>query len=138
MEEIPPYVIVGGDSIWTQADTPLQYEGGFEALSTFLDEGLKYPESGNDSCSIGSIDVQILVERDGNVRILDIIDYADLGFDFWYAAISASTATRGKWKPAEHEGRKVPAAYDINATFVPTIASCETRVNDFRKAVSIK
>ena len=137
LEELPPYVIVDRDTVWTEADTPLAYKGGVEALAEFLDDNLKYPESKMDSCSLGTIDVQVLVERDGNVRILNMVDYADLGFDFWYSAISATTKTYGNWEPAIFEGNKVPAAYDIGVTFIPTGDQCKSVVDTYQKAVQL-
>lgn len=137
LEEAPPYTMVGADTVYTTFDQPLEFKGGDEALLTFLDEQLDYPEVGNDSCLIGTMDVQVLVEPDGKVRILNITDYANLGFDFWYAATNAATSTIGKWNAAVFEGRKVPAAYDLSMYFQPTTAACETKVEDYNKASNL-
>ena len=111
LEELPPYNLVGSDTVYTQFETPLDYKGGLEVLNTYLAERLEYPPSGNDSCQIGNIQVQVLIQPDGSVRILDIVDFNDLGFDFWYESIDAATSTIGNWIPATYEGRKVPAAF---------------------------
>lgn len=135
LEEAPPYVIVGRrDTVWTQVDTPLEFEGGQEALAAHLDKLLEYPEIGNDTCMIGSIDVQIKVNRANEVKILDITDYNDLGFDFWYESISATTSTYGKWKLATFEGKVVPAAYELSVTFVPTSPACQPTIDDYNEA----
>ena len=134
LEEALPYVMSGRDTIYTTLDTPLEFIGGDEALTQYLSDKLDYPESGNDSCQIGSIDVQVLVMPDGKVRILDLIDYNDLGFDFWYEAIDASTSTFGKWQPGTFEGRAVPSAYDLSLSFSPTVASCKEKVDSYQKA----
>lgn len=137
IEEPLPYVIVGRDTIYTEYDRPLEYAGGTEALTAYLNDRLKYPEAGNDSCLIGNIEVQVLVRRNGDVRILDLIDYNDLGFDFWYAAIEGATSTLGKWTPAEYQGKKVAAAFDMSMPFVPTAAACKQKVADYEKATAI-
>lgn len=134
LEEAPAFAIVDGDSVWTKLDEPLEFIGGIEALQAHLAESIDYPKIGNDSCMLGNIDVRIRVDRKGFVRILDITDYNNLGFDFWYEAIDASTSTYGNWKPAVFEGAKVPAAYDINLTFLPTAETCKQTIEDYQKA----
>lgn len=134
LEELPPFVIVQGDSVWVEFDESLSFKGGDEALKAHLDEAINYPESGKDSCLVGTMDVQVLVKGDGDVRILDVTDYNDLGFDFWYEAVNAATSTLGKWNVATYEGRTVPAAYDLGVSFFPTEASCKTAVENYTNA----
>ena len=134
IKEPLPYTLAGPDTIYTQFDKPLEFSGGSDALAKFLDDRLVYPESGNDSCRVGNMQVQLLIEGDGDVRILDLTDYSDLGFDFWYAAIDACIATHGKWTAAEFQSRKVPSAMDISLSFTPTAAGCKTVVSNYEKA----
>ncbi len=134
LEEAPPYTMIEGDTVYTSFDTPLAYEGGNEALIEHLAEVLKYPESGNDSCLVGTMDVTLLVEPSGGVRILNLVDYNDLGFDFWFAATAAITSTMGNWQVATFEGRKVPASYDVTLYFEPTDPVCGIVVDDYKKA----
>jgi hypothetical protein len=84
LEEALPYVLVGRDTVYSEFDTPLSFKGGDEALKNYLIEKVDYPEKWQDSCLIGRIELQLLIRKDGEVRILDMIDYNDLGFDFWY------------------------------------------------------
>ncbi len=134
LEEPLPYVLIENDTVYSHVDSTLRFVGGIEALQTQINDKLSYPEIGNDSCLIGSIDVRILVRPNNDVKILDITDYNDLGFDFWYESISASTSTMGKWYPAEYEGRKVTSAYDLNMTFIPTDKNCENRIEKYSLA----
>ena len=55
IKEIPPYDLVEGDTVYNTFDKPLAFTGGGEAMTEFLTANLKYPEGGNDSCSIGTI-----------------------------------------------------------------------------------
>lgn len=137
LKEALPYIIVEGDSIWTDFDEPLEFEGGIEGLIGHIEEKLDYPVTGNDSCLIGNIDVQLLVRNTGEVRILNLTDYNDLGFDFWYEAIDAATSTFGKWKIATYEGRKVPTAYDLSLSFAPSIDECKQKVDDYEVAAKL-
>ncbi|WP_367391213.1 energy transducer TonB [Lewinella sp. LCG006] len=131
LKDPDPFLLVGRDTVYTTFEKPLDFKGGPEALQTYLDSALDYPTSGNDSCQMGQIDIQVLVEADGNVRILDLTDYNDLGFDFWYSAIDAATSTYGKWESATYNGRNVNAAFDLSLSFLPTTETCSTKVDAF-------
>lgn len=134
IKEIPPYDIVQGDTIYNTFDKALAFTGGEAAMSDFLAKNIKYPASGNDSCTIGTIEVKALVESDGVVRILEMNDFSNLGMDYQFEAISATTASIGKWDIAEYKGKKVPAARLMRMDFKPDAASCKARVSAFEKA----
>ncbi len=134
LEEVPPYTVVGRDSIYTQFEKPLEFKGGDEALQAYLTDKLEYPPSGLDSCLIGRIELQLMVRPGGDVRILDLIDYSGLGFDFWYEAISLATSTYGQWAPATFEGRPVTAAYNITLPFIPEAPGCRQRIDQYQQA----
>ena len=134
LEEAPPYTVIGRDTVYTEYETPLAFKGGDEALQAFLTENLEYPSSGIDSCLMGRIELQIMVRPTGEVRILDLIDYSGLGFDFWYEAISLATSTYCKWEPATFEGRQVTAAYNITLPFIPESSGCQARVEEYEQA----
>ncbi|MCI5083405.1 MAG: energy transducer TonB [Saprospiraceae bacterium] len=135
LKEAPPYVVVDGDSIWVQLDTPLQYLSGDEGLSTYLEEKVKYPDSALDSCLVGNINVQIRVDRQGGVKVLDMTDYCNLGFDFWFETTNAMTSTYGQWMVATYDGNPVPSVYEVTIPFRPTAsAACQTKIADFDAA----
>jgi len=134
IKEIPPYDIVQGDTIYNTFDKALAFSGGEAAMSDFLAKNLKYPASGNDSCTIGTIEVKALVESDGVVRILEMNDFSNLGMDYQFEAISATTASIGKWDIAEYKGKKVPAARLMRMDFKPDAANCKTSVSKFEEA----
>ncbi len=134
LEEAPPYIFIEGDTVYTEFDTPLEFKGGEQALADYLGKMVKYPASGNAKCLIGEIDIQLLVYPDNDVRILSMTDFNDLGFDFWWEAAYAAAGTLGKWKPAQFQGRNVPAAYDVSIAFKPTTATCKQRVEAYDKA----
>jgi TonB family protein len=134
LEEALPYTLVGRDSIFTKFDTPLEFKGGDEALKDYLTNRLKYPTGYEDSCKVGRVELQLLIRKNGEVRILDMIDYNDLGFDFWYEAIDAATSTIGKWNVATFEGRPVSTAYEISLPFSPTAEACQSVVDNYKQA----
>lgn len=131
LEELPPYTLIGRDTVYTRFDTPLDYEGGLDKLNVYLEEKLEYPPIGNDSCQIGNIQVQVLIQPSGDVKVLDIIDFNDLGFDFWYESIDAATSTLGGWIPATFKDKKVPSAFDFTMNFSPDAPSCKLIVEQY-------
>lgn len=138
IKEAPPFVVSAyRDTIYTRFDEPLDYITGQDSLAAYLDRRLKYPASGIEKCMVGNIDIQLLVFPTGEVRINDLTDYNDLGFDFWYEAIDAATSTYGKWKPAVFEGRKVTAAFDVSLAFTPTDAGCKSVTEQYTKATNL-
>lgn len=132
-----PYQLYGRDTVYTELDEALGYEGGVEALQTFFREELEYPEKFVDSCWTGQIDVRVLIQPDNQVRILDITDYNDLGFDFWYESIHAATSSYGRWIPAKYEGRAVPAAFDLSMNFLPEAPACKSEVERYKSAFGL-
>lgn len=137
LEEAPPFVMIAGDSVWSVFDTPLTYAGGDTALQAYLNKVLEYPKAFKDSCRVGNIDLQLLVRPNGDVRILDMTDYSDLGYDFWWESIQRVISTRGDWTPATHKGRKVPAAYDISLSFFPDSPGCKQVVDNYTRAIRL-
>ncbi len=137
LQEAPPYVLSEGDSIYTTFDAPVEFKEGNEALITYINERLKYPESGLDSCLLGSFDVQFLVRPDNSVKVLDITDYNNLGFDFWSEVSDVVTSTFGMWKPAVYKNRDVPSAFDITLNFTPEAEHCKSVVSNYEKALDL-
>jgi len=137
IKEVPPYDLIEGDTVYNTFDKPLAFQGGPEAMSNFLADNLNYPAVGNDSCSVGTIEVKALVESDGVVRVLEINDFSNLGMDFQFEAIAATTASINKWDIAEYKGRKVPAAHMIRMDFKPTANKCLATIESFDKAQQI-
>jgi tetratricopeptide (TPR) repeat protein len=134
LQEPLDFVMVDYDTVYVELDDSLQYKGGEDALNSFIQGTLQYPEKYRDSCKIGSMDLTVLVKPDGYVRVLDVADYWNLGYDFRWEAIKATTATWGNWQAATRKNREVPAAYDFTLSFTPKSAACKQKVADFEKA----
>ena len=66
----------------------------------------------------------MLVQADGSVRVLDVSDFNNLGFDFQFEAIRAGTSSGGKWIPAMFEGRNVTTMVTGSVFFEPTQREC--------------
>ena len=138
LEEPKPYVVTAeGDSVYVQTTTPVQFNGTDGKFGTYFDENITYPASGNDSCRLGQLDLQLLVRANGEVEVQDIIDYNDLGTDFTFNAIKTAVASTGQWTPAQFEGRPVTTAYDIKVNFAPDDPACATVLDRYNTAVTL-
>lgn len=137
IEDPLPYNLINGDTIYTQYEEPLSFIGGADSLSNYLNRRLKYPDSARDTCIVGQLDVDVLIHPNKTVRILNITDYNNLGFEFWYEAVAATTSTYGKWKPAVYQGREVPASFQLNMAFTPDDEACQGVVDDWNRAMSL-
>lgn len=63
------------------------------------------------------------------MRILDVIDFNDFGFDFWYEFIDVVIFILGKWKLVVFEGRNVFVVFDIIMNFVLEDVVCKMIVD---------
>jgi len=74
------------------------------------------------------------VKPSGDIEILELIDFSNLGVDFQFESISAINATAGQWDMAEYKGREVPTSYVIRMDFQPTVDGCENVISNFKSA----
>ncbi len=124
IQEPLPYALVRGDTVYVEIDSLPRFKGGDEALARFLEEHLTYPEQEGDTCLLGDMNVEILIQPDGFVKVLDVLDYHGLGFEYQFKAIELATATSGQWVPAIYQGRFVPTTYMLYLFFEPQGKNC--------------
>ncbi|WP_020570965.1 energy transducer TonB [Neolewinella persica] len=137
LEERKPYVLSGRDTIYTELTKALTFTGNEGDLGGYFNSKINYPASGEDSCSTGQLDVQLIVHPNGQVDVQDIIDYNDLGSDFTFEAVNVATSSYGLWSPGEYEGRPVSSAYDVSFTFAPESAACKVVLDQYNDAVAM-
>ncbi len=134
LEEALDYIMIERDTVYTVLDKNATFTAGEEALSTFIDANVKTPIGYQDSCYIGNMDVSLLVNPDNSVKVLNVNDYNNLGFDFQFEAILMANSTSGKWTPAVRKERDVPTLTDIAILFKSENPTCQTLFSDFEKA----
>ncbi|NJK84352.1 MAG: hypothetical protein HC912_11780 [Saprospiraceae bacterium] len=138
LKEAPPYVFLNGDTVYVEIDAAPVFKGGNEALVNYVNDNLNYPESYKDTCLIGYMDVQLLIEPNGVVKTMDVTDYCALGIDFQLEILDLTTAMFGKWQPATYQQREVPASMDIRLFFSPTNqVLCKDVVANFEQVNSL-
>ncbi len=134
LQEELPYTIFQGDTIYLQLSTPVQFEGGDEALQTFLATELDYPTKAIDSCWVGSIKTDMLINKDGTPTLLETLDYSNLGTDFLFEIIKLIPKTNDKWIPATYEEQPVTTYSSIRIDFKPTSEKCKSIVTNYEVA----
>ena len=133
----PEFYVDGRDTIWVKYDQAPVFEGGMEALDSYLLSNLKYPEGGMDTCAIGIIECSTLVRENGQVVVLETKDYNNLGFDYEYEASRTIISSMAKWTPAKYKGRSVTSAYDIRLAFKPNTPACKGALDNFTKSYEL-
>ncbi len=136
LEEVvePDFILSGKDSIWVKFDTPATFKGGDEALVTYIDQSLRYPNEGQDSCKIGMVEVSMFVKDDASVDISNVVDFSGLGIDYEFEAIRVINSTAGKWIPATFGKRTVNTSKTLRMIFTPNLITCGDVVSNFHEA----
>ncbi len=138
LQDPPDFVIVNRrDTVFVVLDDSLAYKDGEAALTKYFAEKLAFPEAYKDSCLIGDMDMTVMVRPDGSVKVLDLSDYWNLGWDFQFQAIKTAISTWGKWKPAIRKGKEVPASLDLGVFFRPDAAKCAQRISQYETAIQL-
>jgi len=134
LEEALDYVMIERDSVYTILDKNVAFAAGEEALNAFVMENIKIPVGYQDSCFIGNMDVSLLVNPDNSVKVINVNDYNNLGYDFQFEALLMANGTFGKWTPAVRKERMVPTLADVPVLFKSENPACTTLVTDYEKA----
>ena len=131
----PPYYIFGTDTVYYAPTSFPKFKGGDEALKKFLATNTIYPESGLDSCSVGTIMASLVIQKDGKVNMLDTRDFNHLGTDFLFEAIRIIPQLENKWDLATFDEREVNSFYALKIDFKPTSETCKSVVENYDKSV---
>lgn len=134
LEEAPEYLMIGRDSVYTVWDDAAVYTEGENALTEFTESNPGIPTGYQDSCFVGSMDVSLLINPDGSVKVLNVNDYNNLGYDFQFEAIRTMNMTAGKWTSARRNGREVPVAVDLTVRFASENAVCADYIEKYNAA----
>jgi len=134
LEEAPDYTFIDGDSVYTNFDKQAEYKGGLEALAEYIETNLKYPTAYQDTCLVGAIDLEALVNPNEVINVKNMIDYQNLGLDFQIEAINLMVESMGNWKPATLDGRDVPTTFPVRLVFKSKNEACQQLNENFDKA----
>jgi hypothetical protein len=138
LTEAPPYIMVEGDTVYTQLDEEAVFNGDNASITSYIEEKLPYPAAYLDSCAIGYMDVQLLVQPDGVVKTLNVLDYCYLGLDFQLEILGLTTSMFNIWKPATYQGRNVPTSVELRIPFIPSKnTACKAIIAEFEQSQAL-
>lgn len=91
------------DHIWNKVEIESTYPAGMEAWRRFLSKNYRVPEEAISTETGGTVIVQFVVDKDGNVSDVQAVDGPEVLRGEAVRVIKKS----GKWTPAIQNGRKV-------------------------------
>jgi len=102
------------DKTFTKVEVAAEFPGGLDGWRRYLERNFVYPDQAQEDNIQGVINVQMVVDKDGNITEVKALN--DLGGGT--AAEAERVIKKGpKWKPAEQNGRKVTYRFTQKVTF---------------------
>lgn len=101
--EAPKKVEEDWDKTFTKVEIESEYPGGAAAWQRYLNRNLRYPQDAIDNEIQGTVVVQFIVDKEGNVSEVESISGPKELRDEAVRVIKKS----GKWTPAVQNGRQV-------------------------------
>jgi periplasmic protein TonB len=91
------------DSIFSKVEIESSYAGGPAAWARYLNKNLRYPQAAMDNEIEGTVYVQFIVDKEGNVSDVEAVS----GHEELRQEAVRVIKKSGKWEPAIQNGRKV-------------------------------
>lgn len=98
-----------------QVDEVAEYPGGINKLREFLSNNIVYPDLAIENNVNGKVVATFIVEKDGSISSITIINQLGFGCDEEVIRILNLTP---KWKPAQLRGNPVRSIYTLPVQFV--------------------
>jgi protein TonB len=92
-----------------------EFPGGEAALYKYLAENTKYPEAAMENQIQGTVWVQFIIDKEGNVTNVKVVRSVDPYLDKEAIRVVKSMP---KWKPAKQRGKPVRVIFQVPIKFV--------------------
>ena len=99
------------ENIYEVVEQMPSFPGGQEALMTYINHNIKYPE---EDCGQGRVTVSFIVEKDGSITNATIRRSVDSAFDREALRVISSMP---KWIPGKNNGRNVRVRFNVPVQF---------------------
>ncbi|WP_143306962.1 M56 family metallopeptidase [Chitinophaga vietnamensis] len=103
--------------VFTFVEQPPSFVGGEEALSKYLFDNIKYPEEARKAQKGGTISVQFVLDRKGQVQDVKTLG-APKGYGLEEEAIRV-VQNMPHWNPGKQNGHDVNVQYNLPIRFTP-------------------
>lgn len=97
-----------------QIDQWPEFEGGFDALSAYLQTNLKYPKQAVANGTEGKVMLNFVIDKEGNVSSIEILHSVGDGCD---EEAKRVVRQMPKWKAGIFKGRNVKVNYQLPIEF---------------------
>lgn len=92
----------------------VSFVGGNEALQTFIQNNLVYPEICRENAIEGVVKVKIYISPEGNVFQVNILESPDEACE---EEVKRIIQKMPKWEPATYKGRAIPSRIVLSFKF---------------------
>lgn len=99
----------GKDSIFSPTGVEIQgqFKGGDNAFTKFVSDNFEYPSRCLDEGISGSVKLRFIVDRQGRISKIWVIDETTACPEFTQEAIRVLKKSSGLWIPAQYNGKPV-------------------------------
>ncbi len=102
-DEVARRTIVDGE-IFTVVEELPEYEGGMEAFYKYVMSEIRYPAEARKAGVEGRVDVQFVVEKDGSLSEIKVVDGIGAGCDLEAVRVLQKAAS---FRPGRQRGKKI-------------------------------
>jgi periplasmic protein TonB len=115
---IPTYTDKDGNLVYNKAEVDPSFDGGSKAMFKYLRNNVVFPPAALDKGLEGSVFVDFVITKDGNVREVEVTDETSKSTDqsFRDEAIRV-VKSMPKWLPGRQRGENVDVKFSIPITF---------------------
>jgi hypothetical protein len=130
-EALPYYVTTEGDTVYHVLDQAPEFAGGMDSLISFVFNRLEYPQGLEKTCKTGIIEMAVLILPNKGVKVVNQLDFNNLGLDYQFEALRLVRRTAGMWAPAKYGMTEVASSLPLRVVFKSDEPGCAKANEDF-------
>ncbi len=105
------------EKVFTIVEQMPEFEGGNEALMSFISKNIVYPRNAVENEIQGTIYLNYIVRNDGSLSNIKLLKSVSGGTELNAEAIRILKLTEGKWKPGKQNGKPVNVQMNLPFKF---------------------
>lgn len=122
LDQSPPIPLVEQkmqerEPVFTVVEQMPEFEGGSEALLSFISKNMVYPPNASENQIQGTIYLSYVVRSDGSLSDIKVLKSVPGGSDLNGEALRVLKLTKGKWKPGRQNGKPVSVNLSLPIKF---------------------
>ncbi len=105
------------EKVFTIVEQMPEFQGGNEALMSFISKNIVYPRNAVENEIQGTIYLNYIVRYDGSLSNIKMLKSVSGGTELNSEAIRILKLTEGKWKPGKQNGKPVNVQMNLPFKF---------------------